>query len=141
MEISEQLRNFKRDLKSDINHHQAWRGVHVSLYVLLTVTFIGCGISATIFAGQGVSECAAWLAGASTAAGTLERSLRIRERWVDHLKRYTELRNLMIKVEHGTIQDSKIAVKEYELITTDYAQNIPMDGRDDFSGSAKGVGA
>ncbi len=120
---------FEIDLVEDIRHHNTMKLVNCTAYIGLNISFILCGGIATIFAAQeGFGTMAAWFAASCTASGTIERSLRLRERWLDHLCRLTQLKNIKIKIENGLL-DIPDAINLFESEVSDYAKNIPMEGR------------
>ena len=130
--MNENKSKFEIDLEANIKHHNHMRIVNCYTYVGLTISFVIFGGAATIYASQdGYGIMAAWFAAISTASGTLERSLRLRERWLDHLRRLTQLRNIKIKIENEIV-DVPGAIKLYETEVIDYAKNIPMEGRNEI---------
>ena len=94
----------------------------------MTVGFVTAGAVATVLAAQEEAN-AAWFAGASTVLGSLERTLRIRERWMEHLSRYMQIKNLKMKYETGLVVLDE-ATDMLARCNLDYAAKVPIEQRD-----------
>jgi hypothetical protein len=106
-----------------------WQRLSMVAYAVSTVGILFCTTGGTYAAARDNPQIAAALAAASTILIGLEKSLLFREKWKFHLAIATRLSILQIKLRLANA-DPKALTEEYSAILDNYANSIPISGRE-----------
>lgn len=112
----------------EIGRHKLWRQIWSMLYFTIAASTIIAGALTTASAGifDGLSNSltyTTWLAATTTILASLEKVLRLREKWGLHRNIQIELELIQIRIASELI-DTKEAVKQIEKVAQLYSSQL-----------------